>query len=57
MKDPVTVGGQSQLLPRIARDGSVDKESRAWLQERLGDANWLIKAGPGKDNSRFPPRS
>ena len=26
------------------RDGSADKESRAWLQERLGDANWLIKA-------------
>lgn len=26
------------------RDGSTDKESRAWLQERLGDANWLIKA-------------
>ena len=26
------------------RHGSTDKESRAWLQERLGDANWLIKA-------------
>ena len=26
------------------RNGSADKESRAWLQERLGDANWLIKA-------------
>ena len=26
------------------REGSADKESRAWLQERLGDANWLIKA-------------
>ncbi|MDZ4307147.1 RNA polymerase factor sigma-54 [Allopontixanthobacter sp.] len=26
------------------RKGSTDKESKAWLQERLGDANWLIKA-------------
>lgn len=26
------------------REGSTDKESRAWLQEKLGDANWLIKA-------------
>lgn len=26
------------------RQGSTDKESKAWLQERLGDANWLIKA-------------
>ncbi len=26
------------------REGLADKESRAWLQEKLGDANWLIKA-------------
>ncbi len=26
------------------REGSTDKESRAWLHEKLGDANWLIKA-------------
>lgn len=26
------------------RNGSADRESRAWLQGRLGDANWLIKA-------------
>ncbi len=26
------------------RDGSANRESRAWLQEKLGDANWLIKA-------------
>ncbi len=26
------------------REGSTDRESRAWLQEKLGDANWLIKA-------------
>lgn len=26
------------------REGSTNRESRAWLQERLSDANWLIKA-------------
>ena len=26
------------------KDGSADKESRAWLGEKLADANWLIKA-------------
>ena len=26
------------------KQGSTDKESRGWLQEKLGDANWLIKA-------------
>jgi len=26
------------------RQGSTNSESRAWLKERLGDANWLIKA-------------
>ena len=26
------------------RDGCTDAESRGWLREKLGDANWLIKA-------------
>ena len=26
------------------RDGSTDKETRGWLNEKLTDANWLIKA-------------
>ncbi len=26
------------------RQGSTDKESQSWLREKLGDANWLIKA-------------
>ncbi|WP_284123693.1 RNA polymerase factor sigma-54 [Parerythrobacter aestuarii] len=26
------------------REGCTDKDSKAWLKEKLGDANWLIKA-------------
>ena len=26
------------------REGSADKEGRAWLSEKLADANWLVKA-------------
>jgi len=48
-----TINLNEATLPRLVvnrsyylelREGSVDKESRSWLQEKLGDANWLIKA-------------
>ncbi len=42
-----------ETLPRLVvnrgyylelKDGATDKESRAWLKEKVADANWLIKA-------------
>ncbi|MFN2099533.1 RNA polymerase factor sigma-54 [Altererythrobacter sp. MF3-039] len=42
-----------ETLPRLVvnrsyflelREGAADKESRAWLKEKVADANWLIKA-------------